>query len=164
MTDPVRPEHVEGRRTTRPTDTQTLSVTRFGHAEPLEVPAAGTLTFPEGLVGLDHLRHFTLVEDERVSPCRWLQSLDEPALAFLVVDPTLVSPGYAADLPHGDRWVIITLRPQPEQSTANLLAPVVIDPHARTGRQIVLHDSGYSLRHHITTLPAPSTDDADSAA
>ncbi|HET7771782.1 MAG TPA: flagellar assembly protein FliW, partial [Chloroflexota bacterium] len=88
-------------------------------------------------MGLDHLRRFVLVEDERVVPCRWLQSLDEPALAFLVVDPALVDPTYDPDLPAGDRWVIITLRQQPEASTVNLLAPVVIDPAARTGQQIV---------------------------
>ena len=121
------------------------------------------LSFPAGLIGLDHLRRFTLVEDERIAPCRWLQSLDEPALAFLVVDPILVDPGYAPELPDGERWVIITLRPQPERSTANLLAPVAIDPDTRTGWQIALHDSGYPLRHPVTGLPPNAPDEANPA-
>jgi flagellar assembly factor FliW len=155
LTDQAQPETPHGPPSS---DSQTFSVTRFGSAEPLEVSSGDTLTFSDGLVGLDHLRAFTLVEDERVTPCRWLQSLDEPALAFLVVDPGLVDPAYAPELPEGDRWVIITLRVQPERSTANLLAPVVIDGASRTGQQIVLHDSGYSLRHPITTLSTSLTD------
>ena len=95
-----------------------------------------------------------LVEDERVVPCRWLQSLEEPALAFLVVDPQLVEPSFNAGLPAGEQWVIITLRQPPDASTANLLAPVVIDTEARTGQQVVLHESGLSLRHPIQVPPA----------
>ena len=131
-----------------------LDVQRFGQSEPLEVRASEVITFPKGLVGLEHLSQFVLVEDERVVPCRWLQSLEEPALAFLVVDPGLVHPAYDPDLPAGERWVIITLRQQPEASTANLLAPVVIDPQSRTGQQLVLHESGFSLRHPIQVPPA----------
>jgi flagellar assembly factor FliW len=106
------------------------------------------------LVGLEHLRQFVLVQDERVVPCRWLQSIEEPALAFLVVDPQLVDPTYDPGLPPGDRWVIITLRQQPDVSTANLLAPVLVDTTARSGQQIVLHESGFSLRHPIQVPPA----------
>ena len=105
-------------------------------------------------MGLERLRQFVLVEDERVVPCRWLQSLEEPALAFLVVDPKLVEPSFDVDLPAGERWVIITLRQPPEGSTANLLAPVVIDAERRIGQQIVLHESGLSLRHPIQVPPA----------
>ena len=116
-------------------------------------------------MGLEHLRRFVLVEDERVVPCRWLQSLEEPALAFLVVDPQLVDPTYDPDLPSGERWVIITLRQQPDASTANLLAPVLLDTQARTGRQVVLHESGLSLRHPIQVPPAdPRLDSAPSSA
>ncbi len=129
-----------------------IEVTRFGQPEPLKVAPEDVLTFPEGLVGLDHLRLFVLLDDERVTPCRWLQSIDEPDLSFLVVDPRLVDPSYAPDLPGGELWSIISLRQPPEQSTANLLAPVVIDALGRTGRQVVLRDLGYSLRHPISSL------------
>jgi flagellar assembly factor FliW len=106
-------------------------------------------------VGLGSLRSFVLLEDERVEPCRWLQSVDEPDLSFLVVHPRLVEPPYEPDVPAGDLWVIISLRQPPELSTANLLAPVVIDPSARTGQQCVLHESGYSLRHPVAALSGP---------
>ena len=132
-----------------------LDVTRFGQTERLDVPADEVITFPEGLVGLEHLRLFALVDDPRVDPCRWLQSLDEPELAFVVVDPRVVEPSYEPNAPAGDLWAIITLRRAPERSTVNLLAPIVIDPQGRVGHQVVLHASGYALRHPISSPPAP---------
>lgn len=126
------------------------------------VPADDVITFPEGVVGLEHLRAFALVEDPRIVPCRWLQSLEELEIAFVVVDPRIVDPGYAigalgdADAGPLDMLAIITLSPEPDRSTVNLLAPVVVDPKTRAGRQLVLHESGYSLRHPIGSPPAPT--------
>ena len=138
--------------------THSIEVTRFGQSEALAVSPEAVITFPQGVVGLDHLRRFALVEDARVTPCRWLQSLDEPEIAFVVVDPRLVEPDYdpqLSDVSHAVLLAIITLSPVPQQSTVNLLAPIVIDTKARQGRQVVLHESGYSLRHPIGSPPAP---------
>ena len=122
-------------------------------------------------MGLEHLRSFALVEDPRIVPCRWLQSIDEPAISFVVVDPRVVDAEYAAgalgvaDAGALDLLAIITLSPEPERSTVNLLAPVVVDPVTRSGRQLVLHESGYSLRHPIGSPPAPTgTEDARPSA
>ena len=155
-----------------------LTVLRFGQEESLEVPDVGALTFPDGIVGMPHLHEFVVVEDERVAPCRWLQSLEEPALAFLVVEPELIEPEYRVELAEedatalelGDRddasvWVLITIKSGAEHSTANLLAPVVVNPRTRVGRQVILHESGYSLRHPLTPSPAATGEgDAPSSA
>lgn len=129
------------------------------------------LTFPDGVVGLEHLRRFALVEDARIAPCLWLQSLDEPEIAFVVVDPRLVNPDYSPVLPDTPAagvvhvLTIITLDPEPQRSTVNLLAPIVIDSQAHLGRQVVLHESGYSIRHPISSPPAPvQVEDARSSA
>ena len=119
------------------------------------------LNFPDGVVGLEHLRRFVMVEDARIAPCRWLQSLDEPEIAFVVVDPRVVDASYAPVLPdsaRGDLLAIITLNPEPALSTVNMLAPVVVDAAGREGRQLVLHESGYSLRQPIGSPPAPPVD------
>ncbi len=124
------------------------------------------LTFPFGVIGLEHLRRFALVVDARIAPCLWLQSLDEPETAFVVVDPLVVDPDYAPALPggvSGGLLAIITLRPEPEKSTVNLLAPVIVDPMTREGRQLVLHESGYSLRHPIGSPPAPTINGSEDA-
>ena len=143
-----------------------LEVTRFGEREVLEVGADEVLSFPAGVVGLEHLRRFALVEDARIAPCQWLQSVDEPEIAFVVVDPVVVDPEYAPSLPDGvsgELLAIITLSPEPERSTVNLLAPVVVDRSARVGRQVVLHESGYPLRQPIGSPPAPDVNGPEDA-
>lgn len=142
----------------------TLHVVRFGAAETLTVEDGQDISFAHGLVGMPHLRRFALLEDERIVPCRWLQSLDDPSVAFLVVDPLVLDASYRLELgeddltslslaagEEADAWALITVRPEPEQTTANLLAPVVVNPRARLGAQLVMHESGYSLRHALRT-------------
>ena len=154
-----------------------LEVVRFGETESLEVPRQRVLTFPRGLVGMEHLHAFALLEDERIAPCRWLQSLEDPALAFVVVDPHLVDPEYEAHVPEdeagelklqaaGDAtlWVLVTVHTDPAQSTVNLLAPVVVNRRRRLGMQVILHESAYSLRHPIGTPPSPRSLDGPVAA
>ncbi len=145
-----------------------LEVVRFGEAETLDVPARRVLTFPQGLVGMEHLRAFALLDDDRIAPCRWLQSIDEPSLAFVVVDPRLVDTSYEAHVPEEDAaalkldsaadaelWTLVTVHTDPAQSTVNLLAPVVINRRRRLGMQVILHESTYSLRHPIGSPPSP---------
>ncbi|MGH2356138.1 MAG: flagellar assembly protein FliW [Chloroflexota bacterium] len=142
-----------------------LEVVRFGEWERVEVTPGDVITFPQGLVGMGDRRRFALLDDPRIAPCRWLQSIDDPALAFVVVEPRLVVPDYEAgvsgddaqqlelrDARDGDLWAIVTVDADPARSTVNLLAPVVVNPQQRLGRQIILDGSGYSLRHPVAAV------------
>lgn len=142
--------------TARPT--RTVRSQRFGAHD---VPEDCVLTLPDGLVGLPHAREFWLAEPSGgPSPFRYLLSIDVPDLGFLVCDPTEVWPDYVRDLPRpgtmGDVLVLVlvTVRDQPRELTANLLAPLVIDVETRVGQQLVLDGLRYSTRHPLTT-PAP---------
>lgn len=149
-----------------------LSVVRFGQEESLEIEAGAVVTFPQGLVGMDALRRFTVIEDRRIAPCQWLQSLDDPSLAFLIVNPDLIVGRYQADisgedagllevedLADADVLTIVTVHPDPSQSTVNLLAPVVINRKSRLGKQLILPEGRYSVRHPLMarsgSAPAP---------
>lgn len=149
-------------------DAYGLEVMRFGLPEQLVVPGNSVLTFPHGVVGMDDLRRFALLEDERIAPCRWLQSLDEPQMVFVAVDPHLVEPHYQASISEEDAaalelarpqdaslWVLVTVQPDPSESTVNLLAPVIVNPQRRLGAQVILHDSDYSIRQPIGSPPSP---------
>ena len=73
-----------------------ISTSRFG---PIELNDDSVLDFPDGLPGFEHTRRYFLVPHKTVggqaSPFRWLQCVDEPALAFPVVNPWTVRPDYA---------------------------------------------------------------------
>lgn len=140
-----------------------LEVVRFGQREPAHFRDEEVLTFPRGLVGMEGLRRFALLEDERIAPCHWLQSLDQPDLVFTVVEPQLVVPEYNAEVPDEDAqqvelesasgarlWAIVTIDGDPARSTINLLAPVVINTQRRLGKQVILEGSGYAVRHPLS--------------
>ena len=132
-----------------------LDSRRFGR---FEIPADRVLLFPEGLVGFPEAQRFALLEPSRTgSPFRWLVCLDFPELGFVVCDPTALWPGYAADLalPAGCRpedlgvLAIVTVPTNPSETTANLMAPLVLDCRTRLGQQLVLDTGRYSTRHPV---------------
>src|SRR5215203_2321587 len=108
----------------------------------LEVPAEAIYTFPVGLYAYDAARGFALVPAGREG-LFWLQSLEDPALVFLLVDPFLHRADYEADLaPIGasgaaNELAVLAIVTLPAERggtpTANLRAPVVLNLHTRLG-------------------------------
>ena len=65
-----------------------------GAIPPLQLLTEQCITFPAGLVGCPHWRQFTLKAVREDVPMWALQSLDDPEVCFLVVDPWQVWPDY----------------------------------------------------------------------
>jgi flagellar assembly factor FliW len=119
----------------------------------LAVPSASVYTLPTGLVGFERYTRFALVPAGREGVL-WLQSAEEPGLAFVLADPFRAVPGYAADIPdpelaplgaggEGDFVVLVVVTLSGTAgvpATANLRAPLVFNVVTRRARQIVLPD------------------------
>ncbi|MGE0881186.1 MAG: flagellar assembly protein FliW [Acidimicrobiia bacterium] len=129
---------------------------RFGD---LEIEDDKVLEFPEGLLGFPAAKRFAMIDSHDTGVYFWLQSIDDPALAFLSVVPWPFFPDYEPELSDDvqqalaidqeeDAIVLCLLTVQREQEaiTANLLGPLVVNSHTRLGRQLVLAESGYSVR------------------
>ncbi len=142
-------------------DNQTLRVRTCSFGE-IEVPGSRILNFPEGIPGFPDHRRFVLLSPDEITPLQYLQALDEPPVAFLVVNPLLVSAGFEVSLSDSDMekmgsddtreltvFAVITIPEDPRESTVNLAAPIVINEKRRCGRQFILHDSGYSVKHPL---------------
>ncbi len=127
---------------------------------PLEVDDDKVYLFPEGLYGFEGLRRFVLLEPEPGSPWKWLQSLDDGDISFVILDPFVLYPGYDPSLPAGEleriglraaaEAAVFAVAVVPEdlaQMTVNLRAPLVFNPAARLGRQVILPDERYAIRH-----------------
>lgn len=140
-----------------------VPTTRFGE---VEVAADTVLDFPQGLVGLSHLRRFALLAGK--GPFRWLQSLDDPDATFVVIDSDEVVSTYeihpAADdirvVMQADEpaplcaLLIVTIpRDEPDRMTANLMAPLIVNTERRVGVQAVLPDR-YPVRYPLTFAEA----------
>ncbi len=137
-----------------------LETTRFGT---IEVDEERIVCFQEGLPGFPQARRFALLEHSHESPFHWLQSVDDGALAFVVMDPLLLDQNYLHAIPgealadleiqaatQAAVLVIVNIQRERSSITANLMAPLVINPGNRRGKQVILLGSGYDIRHELT--------------
>ncbi len=137
-----------------------VATTRFGL---LDVDPDLVLTFAEGLIGFAHCRSYIVVRHHEASAFRWLQCLDEPHIAFPVVEPREFCDDYAPTISDADArslgltadaptllFTIVTVPPRtPRDMTANLLAPLVVNGLTRRGKQVIVQDETYTTRHKI---------------
>lgn len=135
-----------------------IMTTRFGE---IEVGDDKVLNFPEGIIGFHSLKRFVLL-GKQSRLVMWLQAVDNPKIAFIVVNPFLFEADYSPRLTQEDMnflkvektedlhiLAIVVVPEDPEKMTANLLGPVVINTKERIGKQVILLDGGYSVKHPI---------------
>jgi len=141
-----------------------LTGTRFGAVEYEELDV---LTFSEGLIGFPALTQFLLLSHGPQSPFQWLQSVEEPGIAFLVVDPTSFVDGYEPEIddlqaailqlkdetPRLLRTTARVIGKPAEELSLNLAAPIVMNLETRTGKQVVLDNEAYNIRHRVKLQP-----------
>lgn len=121
------------------------------------------LNFPEGILGFEKYNEFALIEENEESPFKWLQSLLEVDLAFIVIQPDLFAPEYKpllgqdeldviqlSSLEEGVIMTIVTIpNENPRMMTANLQGPVVINPKNRMAKQCISKNENHPLRKLI---------------
>ncbi|MBI3968726.1 MAG: flagellar assembly protein FliW [Chloroflexi bacterium] len=120
-----------------------------------------TIRFPAGLPGFEAHTSFVLVDVDPDETFRWLQSRIDERIAFLAVDPWLIAPEYEFELSDEDALklglgneaplvlCIVTVPENAEAATANLKAPLVVSRRSGFGKQVILSDERYSLRHPV---------------
>jgi len=143
------------------TDATSLRVrtAKFGE---IEVPEEKIIRFREGIPGFAGIRRFTLLEFEDLRPFLYLQSLDDPPVALLVVNPFLLHPAYEFQVGDADMQDLQTDKPEevavyavatiPEnhsEATINLMAPILIHEKRHCGKQVILLEGRHPMRHPI---------------
>lgn len=131
-----------------------LAGTRFGT---LEFDLQDELILEGGLVGLPDLQRFVLLQAKPGSPFSWLQSLDDPSMAFLVAEAERYVPGFEQRVARRcgeleEALVLATAsipRGRPQDTTLNLSGPIVFDAASRKGRQLVLEDPAYTTHYRV---------------
>lgn len=138
-----------------------IHTSRFGA---VSLTSDDVIHFPEGLLGFNELRRFVLLDDPSDEIFAWLQSCEDPGIAFPLLEPELFTAGYNVQLTKHDleilqlaskegvrSFAIITIPQDPTQMTANLKAPIVINVQKRLARQCVLQDNSLAIREPIFT-------------
>lgn len=131
---------------------------------PVSIDTERLLTFPEGILGFRSVTQYTLVNNDKGGPFFWLQAVEDPELAFVVIDPLIFRPEYRSallpeemkelEIESSDSLVVLAILTIPQEDplklTANLMAPLVINSKTRKGKQIVLSDLNYSHREPLS--------------
>jgi len=136
--------------------------TRFG---PVTTSRNAIIEMPQGPLGFAQHRSFALTDlpNPRLDQFKLLQSLSDAAVSFVVapsgrdggpiaaadIDEACAAAGMAS----ADPLVLLIVTVRSGEAgiamSVNLRAPVIVDPQCRVGRQMVLNNPGYSVRHPI---------------
>lgn len=129
----------------------------------IEIDERQIIDFPEGIFGFSDVKRFALLDtQDETSPLKWLQAVDEPELAFVVIRPVDFMKEYELAVSAGDLevigadsaesllvFVIVTIPNNPAEMTANLQGPIIINPAKRLGKQAISLCDRYTVRHRI---------------
>lgn len=137
-----------------------LSTRHFGE---VEVDESEIISFSEGLLGFEDIKRYIIInnQDNEV-PFNWLQSVDEPNLAFVITNPFIFVDNYEFNIPdkvvkslelekHEDLniYSIVVVPESIENVTINLKGPVIVNRKSGKAKQVVLENDKYNLKHKI---------------
>ena len=150
-----------------------IETSRFGR---ISVDAARLWTFPRGLIGMTDLARFAIVGEHAADAAfYWLQSVEDPNVAFLVCDPNRFFKDYhvsireetQADLELADAkdgQLLVICNRVGEWVTGNLQGPLVINTRTRVGQQVVLTEKKWTCRQPLLKLDDAANTKAASLA
>jgi flagellar assembly factor FliW len=141
-----------------------VSTTRFGT---LDIQDEQVIQFEKGVPGFPESIRFVMIDLEQYRPFLFMQSIEDPDLMFILVDPYSYFPGYpdAETIAAEVGWpteekerllvrVIATIQGNGE-ITVNLIAPILIHTRLNIGEQAILQSvKGLETRHPLVMKPA----------
>lgn len=124
------------------------------------------IVFANGVFGFEDEKQFVLIRfDNENSTMLCLQSLQNPTLAFTVMNPFAFFPEYAPKLSEKDLqkmekkesqellfYNICVMQPVLQDSKVNLRCPIVVNPETRQAMQVILEDESYSFQHPFSKI------------
>ena len=136
-----------------------IYTTQFGE---IEINDETIITFPSGILGFPSFTKYALIDVDETSPLKWLHSIEEPSLAFVVTDPNLFRPDYQVDAWKKDLedievtcpeetivLVLVTVPSDPSMMTANLKGPVIINTRTFKAKQLIVDNPDYDIKYRL---------------
>lgn len=139
-----------------------INTSRFGE---VEISEEKVISFPRGILGFDHLQSYFIM-DYKDTDVKWLQSAEDPDVAFMLMDPFPHFPEYKPEMSPVDRRLldaenvsdlvvlaILSVCREGEAdpyATMNLQAPLVFNVSRMIGFQVVMEKSKFGVREAIS--------------
>jgi flagellar assembly factor FliW len=137
-----------------------IVTTRFGE---IDIDESKIIDMRGGIIGFEHLKKYVLHIKDDNNLFWWFQSIDDGAIAFVVINPYSAKADYEAMISDNDvklleiedaedvvLLAIVTIRQNPFSVSVNLRAPLVINAKKKIARQIVLEDAQYPVQYYLT--------------
>ncbi len=137
-----------------------IQTTRFGV---MSIEDERLMTFPNGLLGFPSHTRFALIQTGSENYFFWLQSVDDPHLAFVVTDPSTFFKNY--EVPIRDELhqelqvtdpaflqIFVICNKVGDWLTGNLLGPIVVNASNRLAQQLVLTEKKWTTRQPLLRL------------
>ncbi|MCH5267637.1 MAG: flagellar assembly protein FliW [Lachnospiraceae bacterium] len=131
----------------------------------IEIGDEKIIHFDEGLFGFEEYKDFTIlydVEGDEDPFFSWLQCTTEQGLAFPVVNPQKVDPGYnplvedallesIGEIKEDDLVVLLmaTVPSDVKKTSVNKKAPLIINAGTHKGIQIVAENQDYEVKFYL---------------
>ena len=139
-----------------------IQTSRFGW---MSVDDERLMNFSRGLLGFPGHHRFALIQTGQENYFFWLQSVNDPNLAFVVTDPSIFFKDY--DVPLREETarelqvtdpaavqVFVICNKVDDWLTGNLLGPLVINVENRLAQQVVLTEKKWGTRQPLLRLQA----------
>ncbi|OQX92720.1 MAG: hypothetical protein B6D58_01410 [candidate division Zixibacteria bacterium 4484_95] len=138
-----------------------VKTSRFGEVQYEE---SDVITFVRAILGFDDLCKYFIISRPESEPFKWLQSIDDPSVCFVIIDPMLVVNDYTVDISpydikqlqgsgNKDDYMVYTIvtvpKGKPEQMSINLQGPIIINIKKLKAIQVVVNDTKYDVRYSI---------------
>lgn len=141
-------------------DKMKLVTSNFGE---INIPDDNIINFEKGIPGFEkHTKYVIINDEDKDSPFCWLQSIEDPDLAFTLVNPYLVYQGYDPKFSEGDIAKLGQAKPEDysvlsiviipeniEEIRTNLMAPIVINLKTKKAGQIITEGDLYPVKYYI---------------
>lgn len=132
----------------------TITTRDFGT---MELDEQELVEFVAPIFGFESLRKFAILsDDDDNSGLNWLQSVEDPDICFVLLDPDAVGLEYKPKIPK-DTMNALALEDYPalrlivvvpedfHETTANMKSPLLFNPHKKLAAQVILEDD-YPIR------------------
>ena len=135
------------------------------HFGEVDLDESKIIHFPEGILGFENLKDYTLLydnEDGDAPFITWLQSVDEGGFAIPVLSPFLVKEGYNPEIEDEllkeigtlteENIVVLVSLTVPEDvkdMSVNLKAPFIINADTKKAVQVIVEGDDFEIKYPI---------------
>lgn len=149
-----------------------IQTTRFGE---IEIVESLIFNFESPIIGYNELKRYMLIEHDEKSCFKWLQSLDNPEVAFPVTSAGYFNIEYNFEiqdedaekigLKNAEDLIVLNIASipadNPKGTTINLKAPIITNISNLKSMQIILPDEKLKIKHPIFGQETPTKESKD---